>query len=179
MRIDRVYTKAGDKGETSLIGGERVSKADPRLECYGTIDEVNAVIGLVIEALAQSAAGEHLLAAHVRLQMCDFSPDVSQALRGYLKLKLPEYMIPSVIAVVDEWPKTPSGKIDRKAIAAAPIEATALRGRAAVRAPTTPKPRARASTLSRSPSSARKPSATFGNTSPSWPRPRRSSPATR
>ena len=54
MRIDKVYTRGGDKGETSLIGGERVSKADPRLECYGTIDELNAVIGLVIEALASS-----------------------------------------------------------------------------------------------------------------------------
>jgi cob(I)alamin adenosyltransferase len=60
MRIDRVYTKGGDKGETSLIGGDRVSKADPRLECYGTIDEVNATIGLMIEALAASAAGDHL-----------------------------------------------------------------------------------------------------------------------
>ena len=43
MRIDRVYTRGGDKGETSLIGGERVSKADARLECYGTADELNAV----------------------------------------------------------------------------------------------------------------------------------------
>jgi cob(I)alamin adenosyltransferase len=60
MRIDRVYTKGGDKGETSLIGGDRVSKADPRLECYGTIDEVNATMGLMIEALAASAAGDHL-----------------------------------------------------------------------------------------------------------------------
>jgi cob(I)alamin adenosyltransferase len=60
MRIDRVYTKGGDKGETSLIGGDRVSKADPRLECYGTIDELNAAIGLVLEALAQSAAREYL-----------------------------------------------------------------------------------------------------------------------
>src|SRR5262245_49096521 len=59
MRIDRVYTKGGDKGETSLIGGERVSKADPRLDCYGTIDELNAVIGLVVEALADTAAGPH------------------------------------------------------------------------------------------------------------------------
>lgn len=68
MRIDRVYTKAGDKGETSLIGGERVSKADPRLECYGTIDELNAVIGLVVEALAQSAAGPHLTPILRRVQ---------------------------------------------------------------------------------------------------------------
>ena len=68
MRIDRVYTKAGDKGETSLIGGERVSKADPRLDCYGTIDELNAVIGLVIEALGPSAAGPHLAPILRRVQ---------------------------------------------------------------------------------------------------------------
>jgi cob(I)alamin adenosyltransferase len=68
MRIDRVYTKGGDKGETSLIGGDRVSKADPRLDCYGTIDELNAVIGLVIEALAQSAAGPHLTPILRRVQ---------------------------------------------------------------------------------------------------------------
>lgn len=60
MRIDRVYTKGGDKGETSLIGGERVSKADARLDCYGTVDELNAVIGLVVESLATSAAREFL-----------------------------------------------------------------------------------------------------------------------
>ena len=60
MRIDKVYTRGGDKGETSLIGGERVSKADPRLECYGTIDELNATLGLVFEALERSAAGAHL-----------------------------------------------------------------------------------------------------------------------
>jgi cob(I)alamin adenosyltransferase len=68
MRIDRVYTKGGDKGETSLIGGDRVSKADPRLECYGTIDEVNATIGLMIEALSQSAAGDHLAPILRRVQ---------------------------------------------------------------------------------------------------------------
>jgi len=68
MRIDRVYTKGGDKGETSLIGGDRVSKADPRLDCYGTIDEVNATIGLIIEALVDSAAGEHLTPILRRVQ---------------------------------------------------------------------------------------------------------------
>jgi len=68
MRIDRVYTKGGDKGETSLIGGERVSKADPRLDCYGTIDELNAVIGLLTEALVDSAAGAHLTPILRRVQ---------------------------------------------------------------------------------------------------------------
>ncbi len=68
MRIDRVYTKGGDKGETSLIGGDRVSKADPRLDCYGTVDEVNATLGLVRTALGSSAAGPHLLPILHRVQ---------------------------------------------------------------------------------------------------------------
>ena len=45
MRIDKVYTRTGDKGSTALIGGERVSKSHLRLECYGTIDELNAFTG--------------------------------------------------------------------------------------------------------------------------------------
>jgi cob(I)alamin adenosyltransferase len=68
MRIDRVYTRGGDHGQTSLIGGERVSKADARLDCYGTIDELNAVLGLVGEALAGSAAGPHLAPIVRRVQ---------------------------------------------------------------------------------------------------------------
>jgi cob(I)alamin adenosyltransferase len=42
----KIYTKTGDDGSTGLIGGRRVSKSDARLECYGTIDELNASIGL-------------------------------------------------------------------------------------------------------------------------------------
>lgn len=41
-----LYTKGGDKGETSLVGGTRVSKSDQRVECYGTIDEANSMLGL-------------------------------------------------------------------------------------------------------------------------------------
>lgn len=43
----KVYTKTGDKGQTSLLGGKRVSKADKRLEAYGTIDELNSFLGLL------------------------------------------------------------------------------------------------------------------------------------
>lgn len=42
----KIYTKTGDDGSTGLIGGHRVSKSDPRIECYGTIDELNSAIGL-------------------------------------------------------------------------------------------------------------------------------------
>lgn len=68
MRIDKVYTRGGDAGETSLIGGERVSKASPRLECYGTVDELNACLGLVRLSLEASKAGPHLLPIIHRVQ---------------------------------------------------------------------------------------------------------------
>ncbi len=66
MRIDKVYTKGGDQGETSLIGGERVSKASARIECYGTVDELNAVVGLMIEALAASSKASAFLTPTLR-----------------------------------------------------------------------------------------------------------------
>jgi cob(I)alamin adenosyltransferase len=46
-RITKVYTKTGDKGLTSLVGGERVSKASLRVDSYGDVDELNAVLGIV------------------------------------------------------------------------------------------------------------------------------------
>ncbi len=68
MRIDRVYTKGGDKGETSLIGGERVSKAGARIEAYGTVDELNAAVGLVRAALAGAAGKQRLDPTLARIQ---------------------------------------------------------------------------------------------------------------
>lgn len=46
MRITKVYTRAGDKGTTRLAGGQPIPKDHPRLETYGTVDELNSVIGL-------------------------------------------------------------------------------------------------------------------------------------
>ena len=54
MRISKVYTRTGDKGETSLVNGERVSKASLRVDAFGDVDELNSLIG-VIHSLLQDA----------------------------------------------------------------------------------------------------------------------------
>jgi cob(I)alamin adenosyltransferase len=43
----KIYTKTGDKGETSLVGGTRVSKANQKIEAYGTVDELNSALGVL------------------------------------------------------------------------------------------------------------------------------------
>lgn len=52
----KVYTKTGDRGQTSLIGGQRVSKSDERVEAYGTVDELTAFTALLTDQLRDDAA---------------------------------------------------------------------------------------------------------------------------
>lgn len=51
MRITKVYTRVGDGGSTRLAGGQSVPKDNPRIEAYGTVDETNAIVGMVRTAL--------------------------------------------------------------------------------------------------------------------------------
>ena len=46
LALNRIYTKGGDRGQTSLVGGQRVSKDSLRIECYGSVDELNAFMGM-------------------------------------------------------------------------------------------------------------------------------------
>lgn len=46
IALNRIYTKTGDQGETHLAGGQRVAKDSLRIECYGTVDELNAFVGM-------------------------------------------------------------------------------------------------------------------------------------
>ncbi|MBM3774499.1 MAG: cob(I)yrinic acid a,c-diamide adenosyltransferase [Acidobacteria bacterium] len=72
IAINRVYTRLGDAGQTSLAGGQRVQKDSPRLECYGTLDELSATLGVAratAEELSPSLpALEHLATMLLRVQ---------------------------------------------------------------------------------------------------------------
>jgi cob(I)alamin adenosyltransferase len=56
LALNRIYTKTGDSGETLLASGERVPKDAPRIECYGTVDELNAHIGAAALTASEESA---------------------------------------------------------------------------------------------------------------------------
>ena len=62
LAINRVYTRKGDQGETGLVGGQRVPKDSPRIEAYGTVDELNAFLGAARCTVNQLVAQEPRLA---------------------------------------------------------------------------------------------------------------------
>lgn len=49
--MTKIYTKTGDHGDTSLFGGDRLSKSDSRIDCYGHLDELNASLGIIVSTL--------------------------------------------------------------------------------------------------------------------------------
>ena len=70
IRITRVYTRTGDRGETALVGGRRIPKDSPRIVAYGAIDELNSVLGIVrtLASKERSTAGARLIEILKRLQ---------------------------------------------------------------------------------------------------------------
>ena len=67
MKKSYIYTKGGDKGKTSLIGGARVSKSNKQLEAYGTIDELNANLGLLASLLQNNNDKQFLISIQNQL----------------------------------------------------------------------------------------------------------------
>jgi cob(I)alamin adenosyltransferase len=57
VALNRIYTKTGDQGQTHLAGGQRVAKDSPRIECYGTVDELNAFVGMAAVSAGSSDGG--------------------------------------------------------------------------------------------------------------------------
>lgn len=65
VTLSRIYTRTGDEGRTSLVGGQRVSKDALRIEAYGTVDELNAALGLAITSIPEGVPAVHLLAVRL------------------------------------------------------------------------------------------------------------------
>lgn len=73
--LNRIYTRTGDKGDTALSDGSRVPKSDPRVEAYGTVDELNATLGLArLNATGDLAA----MIAVIQNDLFDLGADLSR-----------------------------------------------------------------------------------------------------
>jgi cob(I)alamin adenosyltransferase len=73
VRLTRIYTRGGDRGQTSLGDGSRVAKHDLRVAAYGTVDEANAVIGL---ARLHTEAAEDAMLARIQNDLFDLGADL-------------------------------------------------------------------------------------------------------
>lgn len=79
--LNRIYTRTGDGGRTRLVTGETVGKADPRVEAYGAVDELNAVMGLVRLETAADPALDGVL-ARIQNDLFDLGADLATPDRG-------------------------------------------------------------------------------------------------
>jgi cob(I)alamin adenosyltransferase len=68
LALNRIYTRRGDGGETSLVGGQRAAKDSLRIECFGTVDELNAFTGLACQAAISEPSLQPLVRILVRVQ---------------------------------------------------------------------------------------------------------------
>ncbi len=68
LALNRIYTRGGDSGKTSLVGGQRVEKDALRIECFGTVDELNSFVGVARISAAEHAATGHLATILLRVQ---------------------------------------------------------------------------------------------------------------
>jgi cob(I)alamin adenosyltransferase len=75
VRLNRIYTRTGDAGDTGLVDGARVSKADPRIAAIGDVDEANSAIGVALAMLAEGPEREML--ARIQNEMFDLGADLA------------------------------------------------------------------------------------------------------
>lgn len=124
VRIDKIYTKTGDKGKTRLSTGEPLDKWHPRVAAYGTVDEVNAALGVA----ALHAQGEMLTALRrVQNDLFDLGADLATPDRG-IKLEW------TPLRIVEAQVKRLETEIDAMNVNIAPLDSFILPGGSALAA---------------------------------------------
>ncbi len=101
VRIDRVVTRGGDHGETSLGDGTRISKADPRVEAMGTVDEANATIG-VLRLHTRTRPVEDAMLARIQNDLFDVGADLCVPGAGEDRLRVTDAAIARLEAEVEQ-----------------------------------------------------------------------------
>jgi cob(I)alamin adenosyltransferase len=120
MAINRVYTRRGDHGETSLAGGQRVPKDSPRIDAYGTVDELNSFVGAA-RATATEARLSPLAAILLRIEHELFN-------LGSILATLPEDVHPQQARVTDAEVAQLESEMDRMNADLPPLRSFVLPG---------------------------------------------------
>jgi cob(I)alamin adenosyltransferase len=102
VRLTRIYTRGGDKGETSLGDGSRVAKLDLRIRAYGIVDELNSLVGVVLAA-PDLPVDLRTVLERVQNELFDLGADLSVPFAGPdERLRVTQAMIDRLEALCDE-----------------------------------------------------------------------------
>jgi cob(I)alamin adenosyltransferase len=135
VKLTRIYTRGGDKGDTSLGDGSRVAKHDPRVEAYGTVDEANAAVGLA--RLHAEGEAEAML-ARIQNDLFDLGADLCRPEEEESDRKGPEKkanaMKAASLRIVEAQVARLEREIDEMNAALHPLESFVLPGGSAAAA---------------------------------------------
>jgi len=101
VRLTRIYTRGGDAGETSLGNGSRVSKLDSRITAYGTTDELNSLVGVVLTGDCPSELAEPL--RRIQNEIFDVGADLSVPFAVEGRLRVDQVMVDELEALCDRF----------------------------------------------------------------------------
>jgi cob(I)alamin adenosyltransferase len=119
VALNRIYTKMGDKGETHLAGGQRVAKDSLRIECYGTVDELNAFTGMAEFSAAETVPELAAILRRVQHELFNL---------GSILATLPEDVRPNQARVTGDEIDQLEREIDRMNAELAPLRSFVLPG---------------------------------------------------
>ncbi|PWB83893.1 MAG: ATP:cob(I)alamin adenosyltransferase [Methylocystaceae bacterium] len=122
VRLDKIYTRGGDAGATSLVSGERRRKDDLRVEAYGTIDETNAAIGVARLAITAADATLDAMLARIQNDLFDLGAELATP------QKADEGKAPGGLSIVQSQVDRLEREIDELNAALAPLKSFVLPG---------------------------------------------------
>ena len=125
LALNRIYTRTGDAGETALVSGERVPKDAPRIECYGTVDELNAFVGLACQTASELAAATPVVG-----ELCEMLLRIQHELfnLGSILATSPEKIMPRQPRITEAEISALEAEIDRCTAALPPLRSFVLPG---------------------------------------------------
>lgn len=120
VRLTRIYTRTGDRGDTALATGERVRKTDARVEAYGAVDETNACLGMVRLHTETDGILDAML-ARIQNELFDLGADLATPERG-----LPDGAV--ALRITEAQVKRLEGEIDQLNAELSPLNSFVLPG---------------------------------------------------